>query len=69
MVVYEFERLERFLENQEYFDYYLLKYFIMVQVHCLVMFAMKIILCAVQKTTITFDYFKTVIERVVGIFL
>ena len=61
MVVYEFEMQERFLENQEYFDHYPSKYLIMAQVHCLVMFAMKIILCAVQKTTITFEYVNTVI--------
>ena len=68
MVVYEFEMLERFLENQEYFDHYPSKYLIMAQVHCLVMFAMKIILRAVQKTTITFHYINTVIEGDVRIF-
>ena len=66
IVVYEFEVLERFLENQEYFDYHPLKYLIMAQVHCLVMFAIKIILRAVQKTSITFKYVKTVIEGVVS---
>ena len=66
MVVYEFEMLERFLENQEYFDHYPSKYLMMAQVHCLVMFAMKIILRAVQKTTITFKYVSTVIEGDVG---
>ena len=66
MVIYEFDRLERFLENQEYFYYYPSKYLIMAQVHCLVMFAIKIILRAVQKTSITFKYVKTVIEGVVS---
>ena len=58
----------RLLENQEYFDHYPSKYLIMAQVHCLYMFAMKIILHAVQKTTITFHYINTVIEGDVSIF-
>ena len=60
MVVYEFEMLERFLENKVYFDHPQ-KYLILAKVYCLVMFSLKIILKCVQKTNISQKYVKSVI--------
>ena len=60
MVVYEFDMLERFLENKIYFDYPH-KTLTLAKMYCLVMFALKIILKCVQKTNISKEYVKSVI--------
>ena len=65
MVVYEFEMLERFFENQIYFDHPS-KYILLAQVQCLVMFSLKIILRAIQMTNITYIYVNNVIEKEVS---
>ena len=43
MVVYEFEMVERFLENSMYLDIPT-KFLLLAQYHCLSMFALKIVL-------------------------
>ena len=60
MVVYEFEMLERFLENKIYFDHPE-KSLTLAKVYCLAMFALKIVLKCVQKTNISQQYVKSVI--------
>ena len=47
MVVYEFEMVERFLENSMYLDIPT-KFVLLAQCHCLSMFALKIVLKNVQ---------------------
>ena len=60
MVVYEFEMLDRFLENVLYFDIPS-KHILLAQCHGLVMFALKIILKNVQRTDLTHNYVQSVI--------
>ena len=60
MVLYEFDMLQRFLQNKVYFDHPQ-KWLLLAMVHCLVMFALKIILKCVQKTNISRGYIQSVI--------
>ena len=55
MVVYEFEMVERFLENAMYLDIPS-KFLILAKSHLLTMFALKIILKNVEKLEITCEY-------------
>ena len=52
MVAYEFEMLERFLENSIYLDIPM-KFLLLAQSLCLVMFALKIVLRNVQRTDLS----------------
>ena len=65
MVVYEFEMLERFLENSLFLDIPI-KYLLLAKFHCLVMFALKIILKNVQRIDVTPEYVQKVIVGDVG---
>ena len=60
MVVYEFEMLERFLQNAKFFDIPS-KYMLLAQIYCLAMFSLKIILKHVQKTDLDYSYVSSVI--------
>ena len=65
MVVYEFEMLERFLENSIYLDIPS-KYIILAKCQCLVMFALKYLLKNLQRMDITPGYVKSVITNEAG---
>ena len=60
MVVYDFEMLERFLQNAKFFDIPS-KYMLLAQIYCLAMFSLKIILKHVQKTDLDHSYVEAVI--------
>ena len=60
MVVYEFEMVDRFLQNSIYFDIPA-KYMLLAQIYCLSMFALKIILKTLQKTDLKHSYVEKVI--------
>ncbi|CAL4224072.1 unnamed protein product, partial [Meganyctiphanes norvegica] len=66
MVVYEWEMLERFLENAVYFAIPT-KHLLLAHVHGLVMFSLKNILKNVQRTDLEYNYVKSVIEENVGL--
>ena len=55
MVVYEFEMLERFLENSSFLDIPI-KFLLLAKTQCLVMFALKYVLKNVQRLDITPAY-------------
>ena len=65
MVVYEFEMLERFLENSLFLDIPI-KFLLLAKFHCLTMFALKIILKNVQRIDVTPEYVQKVIVGEVG---
>ena len=65
MVVYEFDMVERFLENSIYLDI-ALKYLLLALCHCLVMFALKIVLKNVQRVDLEHSYVESVIVGGVG---
>ena len=52
MVVYEFEMVERFLENSMYLDTPT-KFLLLAQCHCLSMVALKIVLKNVQSIDVS----------------
>ena len=60
MVVYEFEMVERFLENSMYLDIPT-KFLLLAQCHCLSMFALKIVLKNVQSIDVSSAYIESVI--------
>ena len=60
MVVYEFEMVERFLENSMYLDIPT-KCLLLAQCHCLSMFALKIVLKNVQSIDVSSAYIESVI--------
>ena len=62
MVVYEFEMIERFLQNSSYLDIPI-KYMLLAKCQCLVMFALKIILKNVQRVEITPAYIDSVLVK------
>ena len=62
MVLYEFEMVERFLENSIYLDIPT-KYLLVAKCHCLAMFALKIVLKNVQKVDVSCDYIDNVIVK------
>ena len=62
MVVYEFEMVERFLENSIDLDIPT-KYLLVAKCHCLAMFALKIVLKNVQKVDVSCDYIDNVIVK------
>ena len=65
MVVYEFEMLERFLENSLFLDIPI-KFLLLAEFYCLTMFALKIILKNVQRIDVTPEYVQKVIVGEVG---
>ena len=65
MVVYEFEMLERFLENSIFLDIPI-KFISLAKSQCLVMFALKYLLKNVQRIDITPAYINTVITKEAG---
>ena len=65
MVVYEFEMLERFLENSAFLDIQN-RYPMLTKCHCLVMFALKIILKNLQRIDITPAYVDSVLVQESG---
>ena len=65
MVVYEFEMLERFLENSIFLDIPI-KFILLAKSQCLVMFALKYLLKNVQRIDITPAYINTVITKEAG---
>ena len=65
MVVYEFEMLERFLENSTFLDIPI-KFILLAKSQCLVMFALKYLLKNVQRIDITPAYINTVITKEAG---
>ena len=65
MVVYEFDMTNRFLENSVYLDIPL-KYLLLAQCHCLVMYALKLILKNFQRTDLEGKYVEHVIVGNVG---
>ena len=65
MVVYEFEMIERFLENSVFLDIPI-KFLLLAKCQCLVMFCLKIILKNVQRIDITSDYVNKVIVNQLG---
>ena len=60
MVVYEFEMVERFLENSMYLDIPT-NFLLLAQCHCLSMFALKIVLKNVQSIDVSSAYIESVI--------
>ena len=62
MVVYEFEMLERFLENSSFLDIPI-KFLLLAKTQCLVMFALKYLLKNVQRLDITPAYIDSVIKK------
>ena len=60
MVVYEFDMVQRFLENALFMDIPT-TYLLTAQCHCLILFALKIILKNVQRTDLPQSYVKFVI--------
>lgn len=65
MVVYEFEMIERFLENSVFLDIPV-KFLMLAKCQCLVMFSFKIILRNVQRMDITPEYVNKVIVQEYG---
>ena len=65
MVVYEFEMIERFLENSVFLDIPI-KFLMLAKCQCLVMFCLKIKLKNVQRMDITSDYVNKVIVNQLG---
>ena len=65
MVVYEFEMVERFLENSVYLDVPL-KYLLLAKCHCLSMFALKIILKNVQMADVECSYVDEMVVKQSG---
>ena len=61
MVVYEFEMLERFLENSSFLDISIK--FLLSKTQCLVMIAPKYLLKNVQRLDITPAYIDSVIKK------
>ena len=66
MAVYEFDMLERFLENAVYLDIQS-KFLLLAQTQCLVMFTLKLILKNVQSLSVTSKYVQNVVASTVGI--
>ena len=66
MAVYEFDMLERFLENAVYLDIQS-KCLLLAQTQCLVMFTLKLILKNVQSLSVTSKYVQNVVASTVGI--
>ena len=62
MVVYEFEMLERFLQNSIFLDIPI-KFILLAKSQCLVMFALKYLLKNVQRIDITPAYINSVIIK------
>ena len=62
MVVYKFEMVYCFLENKV-FSYHPEKNVILAIVHCLAIFALKLILKTVQKTNVSKDYVKFMVRE------
>ena len=65
MVVYEFEMLERFIENSLFLGIPI-KFLLLAKFHCLTMFALKIILKNVQRIDVTPEYVQKFIFGEVG---
>ena len=65
MVAYEYEMLERFLENSVYLDIPL-KYVLLEKVQCVVMFSLKIMLKNVQRMNVSPSYINSVVLNGTG---
>ena len=66
MVVYEFEMVERFLDNSVFLDIPT-KFLYLAQCYCLAMFALKLILKNVQKLDVSLAYVRSVIVEQKGL--
>lgn len=60
MCLYEFDMVERFLENREFFDMQG-QFVVLAILYCLPMFCLKIFLKCCQKTTVTSEYVQNTI--------